>query len=44
MNLRRSITGKSAVPDPLVWVALAHHGACRDDRDPFPHSVLAPPR
>jgi hypothetical protein len=44
MNLRRGITGKSAVLDPLVWVALADHAACRDDRDPFSHSVLAPPR
>jgi hypothetical protein len=44
MNLRRSITGKSAVSDPPVCVAFAHLGAFRDGGDPFPHSVLARPR
>jgi hypothetical protein len=44
MNLRRDITGKSAVPDPPVCVAFAHVGAFRDGGDPFPHSVLARPR
>jgi hypothetical protein len=42
--IRRVTASVAAVAAATGLVAFAHLGAFRDGSDPFPHSVLAPPR
>lgn len=42
--IRKVTASMAAVAAVAGLIAFAHLGAFRDGSDPFPHSVLAPPR